>query len=92
MDSYLKKHKLDLKILPNKRMIKLSDLTASFYATSSSLTTDQGMVYEGEISKNISQSSLNEFTNIRASDESNNLSLDERASQEIEDFYDEEEE
>ena len=91
MDNYLKKHKLDLKILPNKKMIKLSDLTASFYASSSSLTTDQGTTCEVEISKNTSQSTLNEFTNKRASDESNNFSLDERVSQEIDDFYDDEE-
>ena len=29
MDTYLKKHRLDLKVLPNKNMIKLSDLTSS---------------------------------------------------------------
>lgn len=28
VDDYLKKHKLDLKLLPNKKMIKLSDLTS----------------------------------------------------------------
>ena len=29
MNLYLRKHKLDLKLLPNKKMIKLSDLTSS---------------------------------------------------------------
>jgi hypothetical protein len=30
MNIYLKKHKLDLTLLPNKKMIKLSDLTSNY--------------------------------------------------------------
>lgn len=30
MNIYLKKHKLDLTLLPNKKMIKLSDLTSTY--------------------------------------------------------------
>ena len=93
MDNYLKKHKLDLKILPNKKMIKLSDLTSSFYSTSPSLSATQDAMDRVTFSKNTPQSLLSDDTNEIVSNkialnENSELSLNERISQECEDFYD----
>jgi hypothetical protein len=46
MDVYLKKHKLDLKIIPTRNMIKLSDLKSRFQLSAdfSNLTTSNTMI------------------------------------------------
>jgi len=83
MDNYLKKHKLDLKILPNKKMIKLSDLTASLYSsTSSTSTTAQDSLLDENANELL-------FANKITSVEDKDLQLNDQHSQECEEIYDE---
>jgi hypothetical protein len=86
MDNYLKKHKLDLKILPNKKMIKLSDLTASFYSSSSSMSTT---AHDSLLDENANELL---FANKITFVEDKDSQLNEQHSQECEEIYDEDEE
>ena len=69
MDNYLKKHKLDLKVLPNKKMIKLSDLGMM---TSSATTATSVTLNFSHFKSFITEPQATTMTIIASSDNNNN--------------------
>lgn len=96
VDNYLKKHKLDLTLLPNKKMIKLSDLTSSSSASNNSTMTSLLLLNSTNLtnaSPNITQpNSINNLKENNNPEELNKNDLEYYDEEEDDDEYDEEEE